>query len=81
MIMIGKVNQVWFQESKYGRVFVDIKVSPVFEFEIDENTKNKFIKIYGKKIKTIRKRRELYALKDIFFTKDSVYISKSNKEV
>ncbi|MBD3300042.1 MAG: CYTH domain-containing protein [Candidatus Moranbacteria bacterium] len=61
------------------RLFSDFKVSPVFEFELDENTKDKFQKAYGKKIKSIKKKRNLYAIEDIFFAKDTVYLALGGK--
>lgn len=45
---------------------------PKFEFEIDEETENKFLSIYGDKVKTIKKERELYQLGGVIFTIDSV---------
>jgi len=46
---------------------------PKFEFEIDKDTENKFLSIYGGKVKTIIKKRELYQLNGIIFSLDEVY--------
>lgn len=46
---------------------------PIFEFEIDEETEKKFIKIYGDRVKVIKKERTFYQLDGITFSVDSVF--------
>ncbi len=43
-----------------------------FEFEIDKDTEDKFLGIYGDKVRTIKKQRTLYVLDGIVFTVDNV---------
>lgn len=45
---------------------------PKFEFEIDEETEKKFLSIYGKSVKVIKKERTLYQLDGVVFSLDSV---------
>lgn len=59
-------------ESKYGE-------RPKFEFEIDKETENKFLSIYGERIKNIKKERKLYRLDGVEFSLDSVFKIEDNK--
>jgi len=45
---------------------------PKFEFEIDPETEEAFLKIYGDRIKTIIKERTLYQLEGVVFSLDKV---------
>lgn len=60
-------------ESEFGK-------RPKFEFEIDGGTENKFLSIYGDKIKIIKKERILYRLNAITFSVDSVSKIENNQE-
>ncbi len=51
-----------------------------FEFEIDQETRESFLKIYGKKRKTIVKERTIYQLDGVIFSLDSVKKIENNEE-
>jgi uridine kinase len=57
---------------KGPRIDSQFRTRPKFEFEIDEETENKFLSFYGDMIKTIKKERELYQLEGTIFSIDSV---------
>lgn len=61
-------------ESEFGK-------RPKFEFEIDGETENKFLSIYGDKIKIIKKERILCRLNAIMFSLDSVSKIENNQEI
>ena len=46
---------------------------PKFEFEIDPETENKFLSMYGDSVKVIKKDRVLYQLDNMVFSIDSVF--------
>lgn len=50
----------------------EFRERPKFEFEIDEETANRFLALYGGKVKVISKERALYQLEGIVFSLDSV---------
>ncbi len=52
-----------------------------FEFEIDQETEEAFLKIYGEKRKTIIKNRTIYSLEDVFFSIDKVKKIENDQEV
>lgn len=49
-----------------------VRQRPKFEFEIDKDTEDKSLGIYGDKVRVLRKQRTLYVLDGIVFTVDSV---------
>lgn len=50
----------------------EFRKRPKFEFEIDKDTQEKFLSIYGDRIKKIIKERTLYQLEGIIFSVDKV---------
>lgn len=60
------------EKSKYRK-------RPKFEFELDNETKEKFLSIYGDKIKTIKKDRTLYQLDGVIFAIDDVSKTEGDK--
>ncbi|MBU2564127.1 class IV adenylate cyclase [Patescibacteria group bacterium] len=54
---------------------------PKFEFEIDKKTEERFLSIYGDKIKTIKKDRTIYELNRIIFSIDVVSKIEDDKEI
>lgn len=57
---------------KGPKIDSEFRQRPKFEFEIDQDTEDKFLAIYGNEIKTIRKERTLYHLDGVVFSVDSV---------
>ncbi|MCX6737009.1 MAG: class IV adenylate cyclase [Candidatus Parcubacteria bacterium] len=66
---------------KGPRMESEYRKRPKFEFEIDEETNEKFLSIYGDQIKEIRKERILYELEGIIFSIDSVMKIEDGKEI
>jgi len=54
---------------------------PKFEFEIDQDTENKFLKIYGSKVKIIKKQRTLYQLDGTIFSIDKVTKEEDGQDI
>jgi len=57
---------------KGPRVKSEYRKRPKFEFEVDGETEEKFLSIYGEQIKSIRKERILYQMSGVAFSVDSV---------
>ena len=57
---------------KGPRVESQYRDRPKFEFDIDDETKTKFLSIYGKLVKSIKKERTLYQLDGLVFSIDKV---------
>lgn len=49
-----------------------IRKRPKFEFGVDQDTAEKFLRLYGESTKVIWKERTLYTLKNIVFSQDTV---------
>lgn len=58
----------------------EFRKRPKFEFEIDKETEEKFLSIYGDKIKKIIKERTLYQLDGVIFSIDKVSKKEKDKE-
>jgi uridine kinase len=54
---------------------------PKIEFEIDDETKRKFLAIYGQEVKIVEKYRELYHLDGLVFSVDTVFKTENGEKV
>jgi len=57
---------------KGPRIESQYRDRPKFEFNIDNETKNKFLSIYGDRVKIIKKERTLYQFENLVFSLDKV---------
>ena len=59
----------------------DFRKRPKFEFEIDKDTEQQFLSIYGDQLKEIQKDRTFYSLDGVIFTIDKVTKIEDGKKV
>lgn len=74
----GKKKTLTYKGPKIKSQF---RERPKFEFEIDADTKNAFLNIYGNMTKTIIKERTLYQLDGVVFSIDKVSKYEDEKDV
>jgi uridine kinase len=79
LIMIRKENVDLFVNYKAARKNSDKKKRPVFSFKIDKDIEQRFLELYGDKVKIIKKNSVMYSYRDMKFSFDKVTKEESGK--
>jgi uridine kinase len=79
LIMIRKENVDLFVNYKAARKNTDKRKRPVFSFKIDKDIEQRFLELYGDKVKIINKNSIMYSYRDMNFSFDNVTKEESGK--
>jgi uridine kinase len=79
LIMIRKENIDLFVNYKAARKNSDKRKRPVFSFKIDKDIEQRFLELYGDKVKIINKNSIMYSYRDMNFSFDNVTKEEAGK--